>query len=149
MTATNHVIAGAIIGAIIPIPAIAIPLAFLSHFVLDALPHFDNHVEHNSRYFLYYLSIDCGLAASVLLSLMILQPSSWIAMVVCGIAAASPDLMWFPLWVKEMQGEKPKPMGAIRRFHARIQWGAEPWGIIFEVPWFFGAVAVLFVVTTL
>jgi len=40
MTITNHILAGAIIGAVIKEPALALPIAFASHFVMDALPHF-------------------------------------------------------------------------------------------------------------
>jgi len=39
MTLTNHLLAGAALAKLLPLP-LAIPLAFLSHFVLDALPHF-------------------------------------------------------------------------------------------------------------
>jgi hypothetical protein len=40
MTATNHAITGAIIAVVIDKPVIALPLALLSHFAQDALPHF-------------------------------------------------------------------------------------------------------------
>ena len=41
MTATAHaLVAGAIVAAI-PDPAIALPLCFFSHFLMDAVPHWD------------------------------------------------------------------------------------------------------------
>jgi hypothetical protein len=39
MTLTNHLLTGAAIAKLLPSP-VAIPIAFASHFVLDALPHF-------------------------------------------------------------------------------------------------------------
>jgi hypothetical protein len=36
---TNHVVAGAVIGAVVPRPAYAFGLGVLSHAVMDALPH--------------------------------------------------------------------------------------------------------------
>ena len=40
MTITNHLLAGSLIGLTVAQPALAIALAFASHFVMDALPHF-------------------------------------------------------------------------------------------------------------
>ena len=40
MVITNHVLAGSLIGIGIKEPTLAITLAFVSHFVMDALPHF-------------------------------------------------------------------------------------------------------------
>jgi hypothetical protein len=42
MTATNHAVTGAVIGLLVGGPLIALPAAFLSHFVCDALPHSGN-----------------------------------------------------------------------------------------------------------
>lgn len=39
MVIASHILAGAVIAAKINSPAIGLPLAFLSHFILDALPH--------------------------------------------------------------------------------------------------------------
>ncbi len=49
MTATAHaLVAGAIYRAI-PNPAVAIPLAFASHFIMDAVPHWDFGTNWRSR----------------------------------------------------------------------------------------------------
>jgi LexA-binding, inner membrane-associated putative hydrolase len=39
MLVTNHVLSGALIGALARRPALALPLGVASHFVLDAAPH--------------------------------------------------------------------------------------------------------------
>jgi len=42
MLLTPHAAVGIAIGSAIPDPRIAIPLSFLSHFILDAIPHWDD-----------------------------------------------------------------------------------------------------------
>ena len=46
MTATNHALTGAIIGFTVVAP-LAFLVAILSHFVLDAIPHFGANVPDN------------------------------------------------------------------------------------------------------
>ncbi len=46
MLITNHVLSGAVIGAVAPDVGQAATLGFLSHFVLDGLPHFGVDDEH-------------------------------------------------------------------------------------------------------
>jgi hypothetical protein len=43
MLATPHMLAGAAIGKVLRRPYLALPAAFASHFVLDAVPHLDSH----------------------------------------------------------------------------------------------------------
>lgn len=135
MTATNHVITGVVIGAVAANPVIALPIAVLSHFVLDALPHFGGFV-HTSRAFLYSLSADMAAAAGTLLVIILLRPTHWPVLVMAGIAAASPDLMWFPRWLNELRGKANKPMDQIARFHSAIQRSETKKGILVEIVWF-------------
>jgi hypothetical protein len=134
MTASNHVVTGAVIAVAVGQPILALPLAFASHFVLDVLPHYgaDNHT---SRLFLYSLVVDMGIAASFLLYLVLQQPDSWLLLFACAVLAASPDLLWLPYWVLELRG-KPKPLGKVAHWLAKIQWGERSWGIIIELVWF-------------
>ena len=46
MLITNHVLSGAVIGALSPDPLSAAARGFASHFVLDSLPHFGLPEEH-------------------------------------------------------------------------------------------------------
>lgn len=41
MTATAHALVSAAIAAAIPNPALSLPLAFTSHFIMDVIPHWD------------------------------------------------------------------------------------------------------------
>lgn len=45
MLSTPHLLVGAAIAHSIPEPTISLPLAFASHFVLDATPHWDGSPE--------------------------------------------------------------------------------------------------------
>lgn len=51
MLETPHVLIGAAIATKIPNPAIAIPLAFASHFVLEMIPHWNPHLNTEIRNF--------------------------------------------------------------------------------------------------
>lgn len=45
MLETPHVIVGAAIATKVANPALALPLAFMSHFVLDKIPHWNPHLN--------------------------------------------------------------------------------------------------------
>jgi len=49
MTATAHALVSAAIYRSIPAPIISIPLAFVSHFVMDAIPHWDFGTDWRGR----------------------------------------------------------------------------------------------------
>lgn len=49
MLETPHVIVGAAIAAKVGSPYLAIPLAFMSHFVLDRIPHWNPHFYTESK----------------------------------------------------------------------------------------------------
>lgn len=51
MTATSHAIIGTIIAAKIGNPALAIPIAVLSHIVADAIPHWDTATNRKKKGF--------------------------------------------------------------------------------------------------
>lgn len=49
MTATAHALVSGAIAASIPNPTLAIPLSFVSHFVMDAIPHWDVGTNWRTR----------------------------------------------------------------------------------------------------
>lgn len=49
MTATAHALVSGAIAAAIPDPYIALPLAFASHFLMDAVPHWDIGTDWRMR----------------------------------------------------------------------------------------------------
>jgi hypothetical protein len=113
---TNHVVSGALIGALArrPLPAFAAGVA--SHFVLDAVPHWGDWGSR--RRFLRVAVADGLVSLAVAGALTAASPSERRPAVLAGMAgAALPDLdkptrLWF--------GWSPFP-AAVDRFHSRIQ----------------------------
>ncbi len=116
MLLTNHVLSGALIGALVrrPLPAFAAGAA--SHFVLDSLPHWGQW--GSQRRFLRVAVPDGLISLALAGALAAASPSDRRPAVLAGMAgAALPDMdkpanLWF--------GWSPFP-GAVDRFHSRIQ----------------------------
>ena len=49
MTATAHALVAGAIAAAIPDPLVSLPLAFASHFIMDAVPHWDFGTDWRAR----------------------------------------------------------------------------------------------------
>ena len=116
MLLTNHVLSGALIGALTrrPLPAFAVGVA--SHFVLDAVPHWGKWGSR--RRFLRVAVRDGLVSLAVMGAFAAASPPDRRLAVLAGMAgAALPDLdkpvkLWF--------GRSPFP-AAVDRFHMRIQ----------------------------
>ena len=143
MTATNHAITGALIATVIKNPAVAVTLAFIAHFVMDAIPHFrvaakDDKERFKKRIFYKTLIIDLTLAFLLLIIVptFILTSLSWWLVFACMLACMSPDLAWgwrlFLAVFKNAQREK----NLFSRFHTWIQWSESQTGIVVELVWF-------------
>jgi hypothetical protein len=113
---TNHVLSGALIGALArrPLPAFATGVA--SHFVLDTMPHWGQW--GSERRFLRVAVPDGLIALAAMGAFAAVSPPDRRLAVVAGMTgAALPDLdkptnLWF--------GWSPFP-GPVDRFHSRIQ----------------------------
>lgn len=143
MTASNHVVAGAVIAAAVPQAAIALPLAFVSHFIMDALPHYGDNDNHSwlNRHFKYVLGVDLFLTAAFLIGLLIIQPTNWILLVLAGLVAVSPDILWLPYFLADLKHEQ-KEHSKLAKLLKWIQWGERPWGIYIELAALAGLFAV-------
>jgi hypothetical protein len=86
---TNHVLSGAVIGAVAPDVRQAASLGFLSHFVLDGLPHFGVDDEH-----LMKVAVPDGLLGLAAIGVIArATPRDKLLRVLAGIAGAClPDL---------------------------------------------------------
>lgn len=137
MTGTNHMVVGALIGSSITAPELALPLAFISHFILDVLPHYgDDTISWASRRKKLIVGLDTAFAALFLLLIVALQPAHWPFMFAGALLAMSPDLMWLPNYVRALRGTEKRAANFIMRIHKRMQWGERPWGLIVEAVWF-------------
>lgn len=136
MTATNHMLAGALIGAVIREPMVALPIALLSHFALDALPHFgfsswQERTKH-SKLLKTILSVD-GLTLLAVMWTVLSISNSWLSFV-CGIVAVSPDLIWvYRFAITEKFGKlEPQKGSWLTEFHSGIQTQEFPNGYLIE-----------------
>lgn len=141
MTATNHILTGALIGGLVKQPYLALPLALVSHYVLDVLPHFGVS-EDEKLIFRKVLIADTFLAFVILLWLAFTGLPQPVLLVACGIVAASPDLLWLPYFIAELRG-KMKPFGWYSRIAKKIQWAERPWGMVIEVAWGLGMIVLI------
>ena len=135
MTATNHGLFGAVIAVTLSTnPIVAIMIAPLSHFLLDAIPHFG--VPENalrSRKFFVILALDAFVAVVSTIILAVAWSQIWFLVIVCAFLAASPDLMW--IYYEYMHPEL-KHKHLIPKFHSWIQWSQTNKGLVIELAWY-------------
>lgn len=144
MTATNHALTGALIGMSVHQPLLAVPAAFASHYVLDALPHGDGFFKLRSKTFSLYLLVEAWLCCLLVLVLAVTQPEYWWLGAICAFVATSPDFMWIKTYLRERKGFKRlKPKLWFVKLHAKVQWFAKPIGAIVELAWAIIAVSLL------
>lgn len=145
MRAINHAVTGAVIGLTISNPLIAIPVAILSHFVLDIVPHHGNPGKpFTTRIFKATLLADAFLCFALVLYLYFVVPADWLLASLCALAAASPDFMSIGRFVRALKGQDSAPKLWITRWAGKIQWCERPWGWIVELVYFVGISLVLF-----
>lgn len=113
MLLTPHTAAGIAIGAAIHNPVVAIPLAFLLHFGLDLIPHWDDvgldkkvgHSGRLSRRTFRIILLDALISLSLLLYFLYwTMPDYGVGMTIFASAFAAnlPDLFYVPIafWKK-------------------------------------------------
>lgn len=153
MTATNHMLTGAVIAAAVQQPILVVPLAFLSHFVLDAFPHFgveesDSAARNNHPLFRAVLTIDLIILFLALIFVPILfhQGVSWWILLLGMLAAYAPDVVWLSHFYHDHKGHIRKEPIRLTKFHQKIQWFERPPGLITEIIWFAGVITALTII---
>ena len=146
MIATNHALTGAIIGLSLNQPLMAVPLALMSHFVMDALPHYGSNlpdtVLYKTKIFRNYLVLEAIVCFLIVVTLALMRPENWILGSVCAFVAAAPDLASINHYVKLRYGKLWQP-GLYVKFAGSIQWFQRPIGWVVELTWAVGAVIIL------
>ncbi len=136
MTTSNHALAGTIIAVAVKQPEVALPLSFLSHFVLDSIPHYGHPGEGLQETLKHRRTLVIEILGLVGLVVLFMS-GAWAAsfVLLCAFVACSPDLEW-PLWyaLYERRG-MAVPRNIWTNFHKRIQ-REYFWGIFVEVPIF-------------
>lgn len=153
MTASNHVVTGSVfaMATVSSLPVwLILPAAFLLHFVLDSLPHFGQRNKKDWGKSLnrlrWFLPIDAGVAATMLLLIVLRHPQHWQVLVLAGILCASPDLWSISRFARYLRrGDTSINKDWFAKFHHRIQWGERLWGAWIELAWFaaFGYILLL------
>lgn len=155
MRATIHSLTGAAIAMAVKRPELAIPAAFLSHFILDAVPHynppgrkrenFKNYEEayekgFKNRGFVIIFWTDMMLFLVTLIGVPLLASAGVAPLTVffSAVAAAAPDFdggLRFLLRHFGLIRKKARDNYWFSRFHLWFQWMERPWGIYVELVW--------------
>lgn len=139
MTIPNHVIAGACIVLYVNERVIALVVALLSHFAMDALPHFGykgnmgfgEALKHRLSYWVGYIS---AIITVVLIGFLLLN-QLWLALS-GAVLATMPDLagIYNYLCYEKYSKKAGRFITSFHiNFHRAIQKYERPWGIYIEI----------------
>jgi hypothetical protein len=130
LTLTTHAIVGAAIASVIPAhPLLAVAAAFASHFLLDAIPHWDYPIrsdsvnpnvggamKYDAALVLDMLAIGTDAVLGIGVALLFLARPSDFTVVLCGAAAAIlPDALQFA-YIRFPR----EPFVSLQHFHSWI-----------------------------
>lgn len=131
MLATNHGLTGIVLGAYLPLP-IAIPAAFASHFVMDALPHYGIEQGDRNNSKVYKMIVYCDTFVALAFAAALIPLHKW-HMELTGWVAYSPDALWVAYYFKNGKNLQFTPSNAFLRFHQRIQKFERPRGVVVDL----------------
>lgn len=143
MIGLNHALAGIGIALSVRDPLLVAPIALASHFLLDIVPHFHHESFGNSLNRPYtkilrrIILLDTFASISVTSLALFFWPHLWFVIIIGVLFAMLPDFLW-PLYGKIHQLEK------FFHFHLNIQRFERPWGILFEAPFSFLLIAIIY-----
>lgn len=129
MTGVNHALTGIAIAVLVQRPEVAVPLALLSHFVLDMIPHGVVEV-YKRRQFRNYLILEALCMTIITLIAMGAFAHIWFLVGLCAVLAFAPDM----LWPFQLNGKLANAPGfrQFYWFHKRIQWSETKRGFVVE-----------------
>jgi hypothetical protein len=141
MLETPHVAIGAAIATKIPNPYLAIPLAFLSHFVMDRIPHWNPHLVTETKKYgsptrksviIIVVDVALSLILGTYLSLQALPDKAHAATIFLAcFASVLPDLIEFPYFFLKVRS---KFLNTWLMFQKSLQVDTTPfWGLLTQV----------------
>src|SRR3989304_3465603 len=145
MTATAHALIGASIAVKVVNPILGIPLAIISHFVADLIPHWDAGTNHRQKSLMRLrveaaLDVLLGFALVYLIFRNLVDPRYLFVMV---IAAQLPDWLEAPSFMFNIN---VPPFSWLDWLCHKIQTRAQlPWGLVTQI----AIVATLVLLTTI
>ncbi len=145
MTAINHMLAGTLIVTALH-PSIGLPLAFVSHFLLDMFPHYSREDSEKMSKQAYAVLLFDILAVGMLIVLIAFSnmESKWL-LLSGGVLAIFADFMWVYRFVTIERFGKvppPAPTRGLQQFHHRIQTRQSPDRLWIEAVVFIGLISV-------
>lgn len=141
MTGLNHATTGIVIALVVKRPEFALPLAFLSHFVLDSVPH--SFVPAKRSAMVPYILLETVATITMTLICMIVFHDMWLLIGVCALLAFSPDFLW-PFYYNGSLRDTPF-FRTFYAFHKKIQWSETYRGWLVEALYF--SVLLIFLTT--
>ncbi len=138
MTAASHALIGTVIAAKIGNPALAIPVAIASHFIADAIPHWDTATNGNGKHNLtravFYntiADITLGFILSFLLIYFIFPQTNLFYTFLIIIMAQLPDYLTGPYYFFRIEKPLFKNTYKLQKvFDRKLD---KPWGIVTQV----------------
>jgi len=132
-----HAMVGAAIATAIPDPRISLPLALLSHFVTDYIPHWNPHLNTElktsgkiSTQSKIIILVDAG-AALMLGTYIAATSGNFIVIMLACFLAVAPDVAEIPYYFLGMKIGWIEKLIAWQRTH---QWNTSPfWGILTQI----------------
>lgn len=115
MLETPHVIVGAAIATRMVNPALAIPLAFASHFVLEKVPHWNPHLNTETEKYgkptkqstkIVILDVSASLAVGLFIASRVLPDTGYfVTILTAAFAATLPDIIEGPYFFLGMRNK--------------------------------------------
>jgi hypothetical protein len=139
MTGLNHALTGALVAANINRPVIALPVALLSHFVIDAVPHWNYELKPHIARRQLVMFADLALSLALLLVLAATVDANPYLVIAGGLLGILPDTMWLRYFITgrpSIHGSPKRLINRIRQFHFWIQWSETSKGFFVELLWF-------------
>lgn len=134
MIGFNHALTGGLIARYLPLP-LALPIAFISHFLLDMLPHYgiDQRKRDKSKFWKTFFIIDSF--ATLALAIYAVWDKHY-AMFFGGLLAVCPDFFWVITVIRKRTfAHLSKNGNKFMKFHSSIQFYERPWGLWLEIPY--------------
>ena len=136
-----HALTGGVIAYQIKNPAVSLPLALASHFMIDLLPHWNPHLAKEKKRFgfvskktTFLVVVDSliGLTLGLFLAFRVLPDTKRMFLVIAGcFLAILPDLIEAPFYFLNQKG---KFLKKLVNFQGKIQYNAPFWpGMLFQV----------------
>ena len=133
MTATAHALIGASIAVKVVNPYLGIPVAILSHFVADLIPHWDAGTNHRQKSLMRLkteatFDVLLSFALSFLIFRNLVDPVYLFVMI---IAAQLPDWLEAPSWIFGLKFPPFSWMDWLgHKLQSRLQL---PWGLVTQI----------------